>query len=322
MDIQKLKYFIAVGENLNFSEAATIMGVSQSAISQQISELEKQVEAQLVIRNKRPLELTPAGKVYLKEAYTIVAKAEEAARKAQLAARGQIGCLKVGFLGGIEENFLPQGIREFGQAYPNIELILQHYNWGEVNKALMREDIDLAFTMTYGFDAFPELVGKNLFTDVWGVAVHRNHRLAGEDTVDVAQLAHERFVTFHRNTDYLLHDLTVMLCAERGFMPNIVSLAWEMAAILFMVESGLAISIVPGTCREIAGRDVRIIGLNTPSRSFDVMIAWKKTNLNPAIPIFTTQLDTLSALKALRLRSEMRHEVAAVHSSQFKPKNN
>ena len=102
-----------------------------------------------------------------------------------------------------------------------------------------------------------------------------------------------------------MHDLTVLLCAESGFTPNIVSLTWEMAVILFTVESGVAVSIIPGTCREIAGRDVRIIELETPRRYFDVLIAWKKNDINTSIPVFVNLIDSLSSIKLLRRRSEV-----------------
>ena len=131
MDIQKLKYFVAVAESLSFSEAASNVGISQSAMSQQIAELERQVKTQLIIRKKRPLQLTSAGKVLLKESYSLVAKADEALHKTHQAAKGYVGFLKVGFLGGIERSFLPRVIREFRDVYPEIDLSLHQYNWGD-----------------------------------------------------------------------------------------------------------------------------------------------------------------------------------------------
>ncbi|MDA8441339.1 MAG: LysR substrate-binding domain-containing protein [Peptococcaceae bacterium] len=310
MDIQKLKYFIALSENLNFSEAAQQLHISQSALSQQIAELEKQVDAQLLNRNKRPFQLTSAGRVLLKEAYTLVAKADDALKKTKMAADGVIGYLKVGFLGGIEENFLPEGIREFEEAYPHIELSLQHYNWGELNKVLTSGEIDVGFTMSYGFERFPELVGLNLYSDVFSVAMHRNHRLASESMINVAQLANERFATFYRQTDDLLHDYTISICAAHGFIPNITSQFWDLAAILFMVESGLAVTIVPGTVREVASRGVRIIDLEGPNTDLDVMVAWNKNTLNTSIPVFVRKLESLDALKKLRSRTEaLKHKV-------------
>lgn len=304
MDIHRLRYLIALAENLNFSEAALQLHISQSALSQQIAELEKEVDAPLLNRTKRPFQLTSAGSVLLKEAYTLVAKADEALKKTKMAADGVIGYLKVGFLGGIEENFLPEGIREFEETYPHIALSLQHYNWGELNKALASGEIDVGFTMSYGFERFPDLVGLSLYSDVFSVAMHRNHRLASESVINIAQLAQERFVTFYRQTDDLLHDYTILICAAHGFIPNITSQFWDLAAILFMVESGLAVSIVPGTVREVAGRGVRIVDLEGPDTALDVIVAWNKNTLNTSIPVFVNKLESLDVLKKLRSRTE------------------
>lgn len=74
MDIRQLRYFIAVAEHLNFTEAARELFVAQSAVSQQIADLEKKVGVQLFIRNKRSVQLTKAGTVLLKEANDLIKK--------------------------------------------------------------------------------------------------------------------------------------------------------------------------------------------------------------------------------------------------------
>ncbi len=303
MDTQKLKYFIAVAEYLNFSEAAINVGISQSAISQQIAELEKQVGTQLIIRKKRPLQLTSAGKILLKESYTLVTKAEEALNKTYLATKGFTGFLKVGFLGGIERAFLPGAIREFRETYPNIDLSLHQYNWGELNKALMSDEIDVGFTMTYGFDRFPELIAKELFTDVVSVAMHRKHRLSSENLIKVATLRDESFVTLNPKTDFLIYDQTMQLCGESGFAPRKITLCWDVDAVLFNVESGLGVSILPGTVRDLAGHDVRFIEIDHPDKYFSVMVAWNKNSLNTSIPIFVEKLETLRSLKTLGINN-------------------
>jgi DNA-binding transcriptional LysR family regulator len=74
MDIRQLRYFITVAEYLNFTKAANQLYVAQSAISHQIADLEQQLGLKLFIRNKRSVQLTPAGAVFLKEAIEIVEK--------------------------------------------------------------------------------------------------------------------------------------------------------------------------------------------------------------------------------------------------------
>ena len=299
MDIQKLNYFIAVAECLSFSEAALRVGISQSGMSQKIAELERQLETQLIIRKKRPLQLTSAGRVLLKESYSLVAKADDAVNKTYQAAKGYVGFLKVGFLGGIERGFLPRAIREFRETYPKIDLSLHQYNWGELNKALVREEIDVGFTMTYGFERFPQLASKDLFTDVVSVAMQRNHSLASENTINLSRLIEEPFVTLDPRTDFLLYDQTIQLCGQSGFAPRKITLCWDIDAVLFNVESGLGVTILPGTVRDVAGHDVRFIEIDHPDRYFNVKVAWNKSTLNPSIAVFVEKLETLRFMKSI-----------------------
>ena len=303
MDTQRLKYFVAVAEYSSFSDAASNLGISQSAISQQIAELEKQVNTQLIIRKKRPLQLTSAGKVLLKEAYALIAKADDALNKTYQASKGYVGFLKVGFLGGIERGFLPQAVREFRETYQNIDLTLHQYNWGELNKALVREEIDVGFTMTYGFDRFPQLASKDLFKDVTSVAMQRNHRLASESKIKLANLAEESFVTLDPRTDFLLYDQTLQLCGESGFAPKKITLCWDIDVVLFNVESGLGVTILPGTVRDLAGHDVRFIGIDHKDKYFSVKVAWNKSSLNPSIAVFVDKLESLRSIKSIGVNS-------------------
>jgi DNA-binding transcriptional LysR family regulator len=302
MDINLLRSFIAVAETLSFTEAGARLSISQSAVSQQIAELERLLGAKLILRNKRPFQLTPSGKVVLKEAASIVAKAEDLFTKIKFIQNGFTGTLRVGFLAGVEQDFLTQGIREFCEFYPRINLILQHFNWTELTQAMMNDDIDVGFTIAHNYFNFPELTGISLYTDVFCVALPHNHRLAGENTINISRLAHEPFVTFPRQTDRLLHDFTIQLCAEHGFMPVIVSHPRDMAAILFMVKLGCAISIVPSAVRKTAISDVRFVEIESPERYHDFTLTWKKDNLNPSIPVFIEKVK--STLRCLPVRSE------------------
>jgi len=152
MDIQQLRYFISVAKKLNFTEAAKEHFVAQSAISQQIKELEKFLGVKLFIRTNRSVRLTAAGKTLLSEAEDIINKTDEAVKKVQLAARGVIGTLKIGFILPMEKVILPDILKDFTCNYPHIDLSLLRLDWGYLNKSLEKDEIDLAFTFDLGFE--------------------------------------------------------------------------------------------------------------------------------------------------------------------------
>lgn len=296
MYISQLKTFVEVAETLSFSEAAARLGISQSAVSQNIAELEKLSGTLLINRNKRPFKLTTAGAIFLQGAYDIIRKSEDTMAKIELVAKGYIGGLRMGFLAGVEQEFLPQGIKDFCDAYPKIKISLQHFNWAGTNQAIELEQIDVGFSFSYGLDHFPGIIGKPLYTDKLYIALHRHHHLAHNISIDISKLKDEPFVMFHRQTDYLLHDLTKQVCAEHGYTPNVTSHVYDMDAILFIVKTGQAIALVPGAVRQ-PDKQIRFVEINGGNKHLDLMLVWKKTNDNPAIPLFIEKVSAISSLK-------------------------
>jgi DNA-binding transcriptional LysR family regulator len=97
MDTRLLRSFVTVAEELHFRRAAERLHIAQPAVSRQIKRLEKELEVQLFIRDRRTVVLTEAGRVFLKEARTILQRGDLAQQMARRAARGEIGTLSVGY---------------------------------------------------------------------------------------------------------------------------------------------------------------------------------------------------------------------------------
>src|SRR3546814_444338 len=98
MELRHLRYFVAVAEESNFSRAATRLNISQPPLSQQIAALEGDLGARLLDRNSRGVELTAAGRVFLKRAKEILAQAKDAVNEARQADRGLVGSMSIGFM--------------------------------------------------------------------------------------------------------------------------------------------------------------------------------------------------------------------------------
>jgi DNA-binding transcriptional LysR family regulator len=124
MELRHLKYFLAVAEELHFGRAAIRLNISQPPLSQQIQQLEKEIGIQLFNRTRRTVQLTDAGKVFQKEAYSILESLERGISKARLTHRGETGWLSVGFIGSSTYVVLPAILREFRQNYPDVDLVV------------------------------------------------------------------------------------------------------------------------------------------------------------------------------------------------------
>ena len=132
MELRQLRYFIAVAEHLNFTEASKRLFVAQPAVSQQIAGLEKSLGLKLFIRDKHSVKLTPAGRVFLNDAIDLLSRSEEAEKRVKKAASGEVGQLSIGFLNAPVKKFLPHLVKEFRGDFPHIQISLNQYQTGEI----------------------------------------------------------------------------------------------------------------------------------------------------------------------------------------------
>jgi DNA-binding transcriptional LysR family regulator len=291
MEMRQLKYFASVAEYLNFTEAARHLYVAQSAVSQQIAALEKELGVSLFQRNKRSVKLTNAGQVLLKETQFLLSRMNEAVEKARQADAGLIGTLRIGFLGYTERIFLPPLIRRFRKLYPQIELKLDKYHHGELIEMLSNEELDIGFTLAFGIEPVSSLDFQTIFQENIAVVMHEDHPMASLKTVDLAALASEPFVVLNRRESPQGYQQTLQICSNHGFTPKIEHEPRLMQTLLMLVDAGLGISILPLSAQLQASDTLRFISLKEQQRGHELVAAWKKNNTNPSIPLFLNEIE-------------------------------
>ncbi len=287
MDIRQLEIFNCVAERLNFTEAARHLYLTQSAVSLQIADLEKQLDVKLFARNSHSVQLTEAGQVFLKEAKFIIAASEEAIKKARHTASGFAGTIKIGFLESHTKHYLPKLVKDFRSSYPKIKLILKQFSWGSLNLALERGDVDVGLTMSVALQNTPKVVWQTLYWDVECFVMPNDHPLANEPQLDLALIAREPFVVLNREVAPCPYDFTLRLCNNRGFTPNFVERPFLTEILLTLVESGEGIAILPYfTTKPYASPNLRFLKLEGDDAQVEMVASWRRTNRNPAIPLF------------------------------------
>ncbi|MFZ5967446.1 MAG: LysR family transcriptional regulator [Bacillota bacterium] len=292
MDIRQLRYFIAVAEHLNFTEASKHLFVAQSAVSQQIADLEKKIGVQLFIRDKRSVRLTSAGTVLLKEAINLVNKSEEAIEKTRQADLGIIGSLKIGFLGYSEKNFLPYLIRQFRRNHPKVDLQLDQYNHGMLTEALDAGELDIGFTFSFGLDTIGGLESSSIFTETISIVMHCDHPLANSTSIRISDLAQEHFIVLNREESPQGFNQTLLICGNSGFSPNIVREPRLLHTVLLLVDGGMGIAILPKSLQLYSSPSLRFVDIEGDKNEYDLVAAWKKTNMNPSIPLFLKEIES------------------------------
>lgn len=291
MDLRQLRYFVAVAEHLNFTEAAKHLYIAQSAVSQQIADLEKKLGVKLFIRNKRSVRLTNAGNVLLQEAIHLISRSEEAVKKTRQADLGIIGKLNIGFLGYTEKIFLPYLIRRFRNNYPEIDLHIDQYNHGMLIEALNTGELDMGFTLGFGVDRISGLERQNILTEKLSIVMYHDHPLAHESSIKISDLTTESFIVLNRKESPQGFNQTLLICANNGFSPNIVSEPKLLSTVLMLVDTGMGIAILPKSLKFNSSPSLRFIDIQGDQNEYELVVAWKKSNMNKSISLFLNELE-------------------------------
>lgn len=290
LNTRQLECFIAVADHLNFTKAAESLYVAQSAVSQQIAELEKQLNTKLFIRNRRQVRLTMAGMVLYKEAKNILAGYDSLYRNVTNAAKGITGTLKFGISGRHLRNFLPDMIRSFRKLYPDIELRFYEYSHAAQVNALIEGEVDIIFPMRTSIVGVSGLNYGHVFTDENCVVVPAEHAFACYEEIDLKLMEKERFVFLNRNNSPYGYYSKISMCFSSGFTPNIVCEVENVDTILWLVESGMGASILPRSVQLDSAALTSFIRIKDKEPIFEVCVAWSSLNNNPAAALFIEML--------------------------------
>lgn len=200
MELQQLRYVLAVADTHSFTRAAERCLVVQSALSHQIARLERELGARLFERTSRRVRLTPAGEAFLPQAAQCLAAAERAAADVA-AAIGQVrGTLSIGLIPTVAAVDVPQRLREFRDRHPQVRLQLRVGASEELLEQVREGDLDLAFLGLPTTTTPSGVRSWELARDTLVAILAPDHPLASEPTVTLRRLSTEVFVDLPPNT--------------------------------------------------------------------------------------------------------------------------
>jgi len=304
MELRQLRYFVAVAEELHFGHAAQRLRIAQPALSRQIQALEKELLVQLLFRNRRRVQITPAGTVFLDRARLILARADEAVLAAQRASGGVSGSLNLGFVGSATYDVLPGVLRAFRQAAPHVELTLSEMTVHAQIEALTEKRIDVGLlrlpAKTEGL-AFRTISREPLY-----VALPSSHRLARLPALRLSALAREPFVLYPDHPRPSWTEFVVGLCQQAGFRPIVVQRTVEIQTTLSLVAAGMGVSIVPKSVGNIVRRDVVFRRLAGVRARTELLAAYRERDPSPVVQTFLKVL--WHRVRAQRARTESTDE--------------
>jgi DNA-binding transcriptional LysR family regulator len=292
MELRHLRYFVAVGEECHFGRAAARLHIAQPPLSQQIKQLEDDLGVTLLIRSTRKVELTPAGQVYLERARTVLAAVAAAGVEAGRAAAGEIGRLAIGFTGSATYELLPTLTRVLRADFPGIDLDLKGEMLTPVQvSALQDRALDIGFLRppVHARDLVVRLLRREPLIAV----LPETHPLAEGDTVRLAKLRDEPFITYPSHNRSVVYDAVLEACQRAGFSPANVQEVAETSTLVAFVAAGLGVALVPASVQHLKITGATFRPLAGTTQEVALAVATRADDSSPHVVKVLARIESL-----------------------------
>ena len=296
MDIEQLRSFLAVADELHFGRAAERLHVAQPPLSRTIKRLERELGTRLFDRNTRSVRLTSSGQALMDPAQEVL----DALRRAETAVRsadhGEVGTVRIAFAGVSTHRLVARLARVVRSQRPGIQLELSSQNFAQpAMKRLLASETDLALGR---WDVVPaEVSAQVVMPDSLVLAVPDTHPLAGARRVSIGQLVSEGFVSLPPHEGSVLPDRLRRLAHANGFVAEVVQVAPDTQTALALVSAEVGCHLTLASVAEnVTDPHVVFIPLNESTPSLDVHLraAWRRDDQNPALRAVLDELLTLN----------------------------
>lgn len=244
MDLRSLRFFAAVADHSGFSRAAEQLGISQPALSRQISALERELQVKLFDRVGRRTMLTAAGENLLERGRSLLHEADAIKSRAREIAGGSYGALRLGATPQSIESFVAKLLARYCARIPNVEISILEDGAANLVEATRSGLIHLAIA---SLPTGTELSGRPLFPIRTLAVVPRDHPLGGRDHIDITDLATYRLLLLRRN--FLSRQLFDSACKMAHVNPKVLLESNNAQALLALAKVGQGIAILPSTVK-------------------------------------------------------------------------
>ena len=244
MELRHLGYFIAVAEELSFTLAAQRLNTAQPSLSQQVRRLERDVGTALLKRSKgSKVHLTAAGRVFLREARSIVRQAQQAVTLSRAAAEGRTGELSIGVSQVAQIVILPKIMPLAMKQMPKVKLVVHSYGFREQIAKLRDYSIDIGFVR--GPLVAPDFTVQTVLTEKFIVVLPSSHYLAEMRRIPIRLLDNQPCITISRGMEEPIADLVAAIYQQAGIRPRSVQEVDSLLPHLEMVAAGIGYTLLP-----------------------------------------------------------------------------
>ncbi|PIJ50230.1 hypothetical protein BL250_12605 [Erwinia sp. OLTSP20] len=276
MDQKSLTAFLVLAEELQFSRAAQRLGVTQSALSQQIIRLEKEIGVELFERTRRSVRLSDCGQLFLVDARNVILQIEKATETARRAAKGLLGKMTIAYVDAAPFSLLSPMLMAYQKAFPDVKLVLQDMTSAEQFEALQEGKIDIGLLRP--LYEMENIHTATLLREPYVVAMHKEHPLAELEALDIRLLIREKFLFTRQEKAKYINQNFDPLFKHHGMTPDIVQEVNQLHALLSLIGAGMGIAFLPLSVAANNNHNVvyrRLTATRIPQA--ELRIAWRET---------------------------------------------
>jgi DNA-binding transcriptional LysR family regulator len=261
-ELNQLRYFVAVAEELNFRRAARRLNITQPPLSRHINLLEHALGVRLFDRTNRSVRLTAAGERFLFDAIDILKRAESASLFARQTERGEGGALVLGFVPSATLEVIPTIALRAKERMPGLNLTLREMMSFEVVEGLLAGSLEIGLTRL--LRRTPQLTMKKVWSEPFVLAIPRDHPLATKPDLTIHDLNGVDFIGFSTERGGFLYEVVQGYLNTVGVTPRTIFAVSQGRTIMALVDTGLGVGLVPRSNGLIAQNNTLIREIDLP----------------------------------------------------------
>jgi len=281
VELRHYAYFMAVADELHFRKAAEKLYISQPGLSRQIKQMETLLGAQLFVRDKKKVALTPAGHFLKQRTLALFKDLQETKRQLQLIGKGDTGEVRIGFLGSAMQNVIPELLLQLKDRYPKIKTSLGERSNMEQVDAVLNDGLDMGFVRLAKVPAALDM--RTVYEDTFSLVLPESYPMLTREYKGKTRFAEDEIILFPPEYSPHYYDTILGICADAGFKPKVSHESVHAHTIFKLVENNLGIAIVPTAL--LAGFQMRVkfIELKDIAQRATLSVIWRRDNPNPVL---------------------------------------
>jgi molybdate transport repressor ModE-like protein len=311
LDVKRLRILREVAQQGSFSAAADALYLSQSAVSQQIATLEKEVGMKLLDRTREGPKLTDAGRVLVSHAEAAIARLDEAERELAAIAGLEGGELRMASFPSASTSLLTEAVSVFHRRHPKVRLSVADAEPEESLPRLRGGEIDLVLTFDYAI--LPSVNERDLdrtlvLTESMHVALPKNHELAKREVVPLLELAEWEWLCGSRPSS--CGEVVLQACRDAGFEPQVGFESDDYHVMQGFIAAGLGVTLLPDLALPTLRSDLVVRATDPPAPTRRVWAATRSEGSRS--PATDEMVEILAQVgESFAIRSSERLELVA-----------